>query len=141
MPGPVGSMYVSEEMERGLGNVPSAGGIFFTSGTKPAFNSLREWVRALAELPLVAQPGTIWNYSVGMDVMGALIEELSGQSFGEFLEERIFGPLGMEDTGFMVPEEKLERFAANYGPVPGNMMLMDDPKAVSYTHLTLPTKA
>ena len=109
MPGPVGSMYVSEEMERGLGNVPTAGGIFFTSGTKPAFNSLREWVRALAELPLVAQPGTIWNYSVGMDVMGALIEELSGQSFGEFLEKRIFGPLGMEDTGFMVPEEKLER--------------------------------
>ena len=132
MPGPVGSMYVSEEMERGLGNVPSAGGIFFTSGTKPAFNSLREWVRALAELPLVAQPGTIWNYSVGMDVMGALIEELSGQSFGEFLEERIFGPLGMEDTGFMVPEEKLERFAANYGPVPENMMLMDDPKESGY---------
>ena len=128
MPGPVGSMYVSEETERGLGNVPSAGGEFFTSGTKPPFNSLREWTKALAELPLVAQPGTIWNYSVGMDVMGALIEELSGRTFGEFLEERIFGPLGMEDTGFMVPEEKLDRFAANYGPIPENMMSMDDPE-------------
>ena len=61
--------------------------------------------------------------------MGALIEELSGQSFGAFLEERIFGPLGMEDTGFMVPEEKLERFAANYGR---SMMLMDDPKESGY---------
>ena len=84
MPGPVGSMYVSEEVERGLGNVPSAGGEFFTSGTKPPFNSLREWTKALAELPLVAQPGTIWNYSEGMDVMGALIEELSGKPIGEF---------------------------------------------------------
>ena len=89
MPGPIGSMYVSEEVERGLGNVPSAGGEFFTAGTKPPFNNLREWTKALAEIPLVAQPGTIWNYSVGMDVMGALIEELSGMSFGEFLEERI----------------------------------------------------
>ena len=132
MPGPIGSMYVSEEVERGLGNVPSAGGEFFTAGTKPPFNSLREWTKALAEIPLVAQPGTIWNYSVGMDVMGALIEELSGMSFGEFLEERIFGPLGMEDTGFTVPDNKLDRFSANYGPLPGNMMLMDDPEKSGY---------
>ena len=132
MPGPIGSMYVSEEVERGLGNVPSAGGEFFTAGTKPPFNNLREWTTALAEIPLVAQPGTIWNYSVGMDVMGALIEELSGMSFGEFLEERIFGPLGMEDTGFTVPDNKLDRFSANYGPLPGNMMLMDDPEKSGY---------
>ena len=84
MPGPIGSMYVSEEVERGLGNVPSAGGEFFTAGTKPPFNNLREWTKALAEIPLVAQPGTIWNYSVGMDVMGALIEELSGMSLENF---------------------------------------------------------
>ena len=52
----IGSMYVSEEVERGLGNVPSAGGEFFTAGTKPPFNNLREWTKALAEIPLVAQP-------------------------------------------------------------------------------------
>jgi len=127
VPGPVGAMYNAEEAERGLGNIPSAGGMLFAEGTKPPFGNLREWTKALAELPLVAQPGTVWNYSVGMDVMGALIEEVSGMTFGEFLQQRIFGPLGMEDTGFMVPEEKLNRFAANYAPVPDNMMLMDDP--------------
>ena len=132
VPGPVGSMYIAEEMERGLGNVPSAGGEFFTEGTKPPFGNLREWTKALAELPLVAQPGTVWNYSVGMDVLGALIEEVSGMTFGEFLEERIFSPLGMEDTGFIVPEEKLNRFAANYSPTPDNMMLMDDPEKSGY---------
>ena len=132
MPGPVGSMYIAEEAERGLGNIPSSGAMLFPEGTKPPFSNLREWTKALAELPLVAQPGTLWNYSVGMDVMGALIEEVSGMTFGEFLQQRIFGPLGMEDTGFMVPEEKLNRFAANYAPVPDNMMLMDDPEKSGY---------
>ena len=132
MPGPVGAMYIAEEAERGLGNIPSAGGMLFPEGTKPPFSNLRDWTKALAELPLVAQPGTVWNYSVGMDVMGALIEELAGMTFGEFLQERIFGPLGMEDTGFMVPEEKLNRFAANYSPVPDYMMLTDDPEKSGY---------
>jgi CubicO group peptidase (beta-lactamase class C family) len=132
VPGPVGAMYNAEEAERGLGNIPSAGGMLFAEGTKPPFSNLREWTKALAELPLVAQPGTVWNYSVGMDVMGALIEEVSGMTFGEFLQQRIFGPLGMEDTGFMVPEEKLNRFAANYAPVPDSMMLMDDPEQSGY---------
>ena len=133
MPDAVGAMYVKEETERGLGNIPSEGGAFFASELKnPPFNNLREWSKAVAELPLVAQPGTVWNYSVGMDVLGALIEEFSGMTFGEFLQERIFGPLGMEDTGFMVPENNLNRFAANYGPIPGNMMLMDDPEKSGY---------
>ena len=133
IPGPVGALYIAEETERGLGNVPSAGGEFFTSGSnKVPFNNLREWTKELAELPLVAQPGTIWNYSVGMDVLGALIEEVSGMTFGEFLQERIFNPLGMDDTGFMVPEDKLNRFSANYAPIPENMMLMDDPEKSGY---------
>jgi CubicO group peptidase (beta-lactamase class C family) len=133
IPGPVGAMYIAEEAERGLGNIPSAGGEgFFAIGTKPPFNSLREWTKELAELPLVAQPGTVWNYSVGMDVMGALIEELAGMTFGDFLQQRIFDPLGMEDTGFMVPEEKLDRFAANYSPLPDNMILVDDPEISGY---------
>tara|TARA_B100000700_G_scaffold331460_1_gene464479 strand:+ start:39208 stop:40479 length:1272 start_codon:yes stop_codon:yes gene_type:complete len=133
MPGPVGSMYIQEETERGFGNAPSEGGEFFISEPKnPPFKNLREWTKALAEIPLVAQPGSIWNYSVGMDVLGALIEEVSEMSFGEFLKDRIFDPLGMVDSGFMVPEEKLNRFAANYGPLVGNMILMDDPEKSGY---------
>ena len=81
--------------------------------------SLAEWCESLAKLPLVAQPGTEWNYSVGMDVLGWLIEVVSGKSFREFLKERIFDPLGMPDTDFYVPDSKLDRFAVNYSPKEG----------------------
>ena len=96
-------------------------------------DSLEAWVEALAELPLVAQPGTEWHYSVGMDVLGRLVEVVSGMPFGEFLQQRIFDPLGMEDTGFHVPADKLDRFAANYTPTPdGGMQLVDAPETSSY---------
>ena len=96
-------------------------------------DSLEAWVAALAELPLVAQPGTEWHYSVGMDVLGRLVEVVSGMSFGEFLQQRIFDPLGMVDTGFHVPENKLDRFAANYAPTPdGGMLRIDDPQTSTY---------
>ena len=65
--------------------------------------TLKEWSEDLARLPLIAQPGTEWHYSVGMDVLGRLIEVISGQSFRDFLRSRIFNPLGMEDTDFYVP--------------------------------------
>lgn len=95
--------------------------------------SLAAWSQELGKLPLLAQPGTEWNYSVAMDVLGRLIEVVSGQSFGEFLEERIFEPLGMQDTAFWVPEEKRARFAANYGPTSdGKMRLVDDPASSTY---------
>ena len=134
MPDPIGSKYLSEEIERGLGNIPSEGGLFFSDKpTKPPFKNLRDWTKSLAEMPLVAHPGTKWNYSLGMDVLGALIEEVAGMSFGDFLHERIFEPLGMQDTGFTIPEGKLDRFAANYGPaLQGGMVLMDDPEKSGY---------
>ena len=133
MPDPVGAMYMKEEMERGLGNSPSEEGEFFISKpNNPPFSGLKEWSETLAKLPLIAHPGTLWNYSVGMDVLGRLVEVISGKSFGEFLEEKIFNPLGMEDTGFHVPEEKVKRFAANYVPMPKGMSLMDDPEKSGY---------
>ena len=96
-------------------------------------DSLEAWAAALAELPLVAQPGAEWHYSVGMDVLGRLVEVVSGMSFGEFLQQRIFDPLGMVDTGFHVPDDKLDRFAANYTPTPdGGMQLADAPETSSY---------
>ena len=89
---------------------------------------LMETVERLAKLPLIAQPGREWNYSVATDVLGALVQAISGQSFGTFLQQRILGPLGMEDTGFALPEEKRGRLAANYVPHPkGGVMLFDDP--------------
>ena len=76
--------------------------------------TLEEKVRRLVKLPLANQPGSTWRYSVATDVLGYLVEVISGLSFDVFLEERIFEPLGMEDTGFYVPAEKVSRFATLY---------------------------
>lgn len=75
-----------------------------------------EWLARLARLPLVDPPGTRWRYSVSTDVLGLLVERVSGQPFAEFLRTRIFAPLAMEDTGFVVPAMKLARFTTNYAP-------------------------
>jgi CubicO group peptidase (beta-lactamase class C family) len=69
----------------------------------------------LATLPLAFQPGTRWHYSVGIDVAARLIEVLAGQSLGDFLQERLFDPLGMGDTGFGVADSELGRLSAMYG--------------------------
>ena len=70
-----------------------------------------EWLRGLASVPLVHQPGQVWMYNTGAEVLGVLIARASGQTFGQFLAERIFEPLRMVDTGFFVPPNKAERFA------------------------------
>jgi CubicO group peptidase (beta-lactamase class C family) len=80
--------------------------------------SLKEFTERLAKLPLSYQPGEGWEYSVAVDVQGALVERLSGMPFAQFLEERLFKPLGMTDTGFFVPEAKLARLATIYTPGP-----------------------
>jgi CubicO group peptidase (beta-lactamase class C family) len=77
---------------------------------------LSEMVDQLAKIPLDFSPGTAWNYSVAIDVMGYLVEKLSGVSFGEFLRTRLFEPLGMSDTAFHVPEDKIDRFTSCYQP-------------------------
>jgi CubicO group peptidase (beta-lactamase class C family) len=83
-------------------------------GVVSGSNDLKEFIANLSTAPLVADPGSAWNYSVSTDVLGGLVEAWSGQSYDVFLEERIFAPLGMVDTGFSVPAEKLDRFTANY---------------------------
>jgi len=72
---------------------------------------LQAMIDGLAKIPLLAQPGTRWSYSIAVDVQGYLIEKFSGQSFADFARTRIFEPLGMKDTAFYVPKEKLARFA------------------------------
>jgi CubicO group peptidase (beta-lactamase class C family) len=73
-------------------------------------------VDQLARIPLEFSPGTKWNYSVAIDVLGYLVEKLSGMSFGEFLEKRLFKPLGMNDTAFHVTPDKIDRLACCYQP-------------------------
>lgn len=79
---------------------------------------LKEMVGRLAEIPLQNQPGTKWHYSVSTDVLGHLVERVSGQTLDVFFAEHIFTPLDMKDTGFYVPEGKHERFSKCYGPDP-----------------------
>ena len=74
----------------------------------------RELARMIAAQPLDFEPGTNWRYGLSADVMGAIIEVIAGQSFGSFLRERLFDPLGMEDTGFYVPKAKQDRLITLY---------------------------
>ncbi|NKC00526.1 MAG: serine hydrolase [Pseudomonadales bacterium] len=79
--------------------------------------NLEEFCSRAADLPLAYQPGSSWRYSIATDVCARLIEVLSGQSFDDFLADRIFRPLGMVDTDFWVPPEKADRFTTMYAPV------------------------
>src|SRR3546814_9538352 len=65
-------------------------------------------------VPLIADPGARWHYGVGLDLLGAVIERASGQPFDDFLKDRLFDPLDMDDTGFQVPQRRMPRFVANY---------------------------
>jgi CubicO group peptidase (beta-lactamase class C family) len=96
---------------------------------------LETMMEQLSTLPLEFSPGTRWNYSVSIDVMGYLVQKLSGMSFGEFLRTRLFEPLGMKDTSFWVPPEKIDRFASCYQPkAPGQtgLKLQDDAGKSTY---------
>ncbi|HEX4261423.1 MAG TPA: serine hydrolase domain-containing protein [Acetobacteraceae bacterium] len=96
-------------------------------------DTLAEVVARAAALPLIAQPGRAWNYSIATDVLGHLVAVVSGRGFAEFLAERVIGPLGMVDTGFDVPAGKIGRFAANYTRGPdGALRLIDDPRESPY---------
>ena len=89
----------------------------------------------LAQVPLRYDPGTKWLYSLATDVCGCLVEAISGQKFEDFLQQRIFEPLGMQDTAFWVPPEKVERFAANYERASDkSLRLIDDPLKSKYLH-------
>lgn len=88
---------------------------------------LQTFIDRTASIPLLFQPGDTWFYSVGMDVQGYIIEQLSGQTFGDYLQSRLFGPLGMVDTGFYVPEADYDRFSEVYGFDPESGALVPVP--------------
>ncbi|MGA5192992.1 serine hydrolase domain-containing protein [Streptomyces exfoliatus] len=77
-----------------------------------------EWMRRLGALPLMHQPGERWQYHLSNDLLGVLVARVTGQSFEAFLRERVFEPLGMKDTGFHVPADKMDRLPPLYAPDP-----------------------
>jgi CubicO group peptidase (beta-lactamase class C family) len=77
-----------------------------------------EFLDKLATLPLLWQPGTVWDYGFGLDVLGLVVEKVSGKSLGAFLAERVFRPLGMFDTAFLIPPEKAQRYAKAFATDP-----------------------
>jgi CubicO group peptidase (beta-lactamase class C family) len=104
-------------------------------------STLAEFTQKLAKLPLLFHPGEQWNYGVNTDVLGRLVEVWSGLTLDEFFRQRIFKPLGMNDTGFEVPAARLERFTTNYqwgmnplalGEITGKRTVSDHPSKSRY---------
>ncbi len=97
------------------------------AGIMNLFNyTLEESIPALGTIPLSYQPGTQWVYSISVDVQGYLVEKLSGQKFDEFLQERLFDPLGMAETGFYVKPENADRLARQYFPAQNGTLSRTD---------------
>jgi CubicO group peptidase (beta-lactamase class C family) len=95
--------------------------------------TLAQMVENLASMPLEFSPGTRWLYGVSTDVVGHLVELMSGQTLDVFLRERLFEPLQMRDSGFSVPDADIARFTANYGRTRHKTLkLIDDPETSSY---------
>jgi CubicO group peptidase (beta-lactamase class C family) len=95
-------------------------------------HSLALFADRLAEMPLVYEPGTQWSYSVALDLMGRVIEVVSGKPFDAFLQERILGPTGMTSTWFQVPESEEHRLTGNYSPAMGMLIPIDPPRSSVY---------
>lgn len=108
---PVDRMYVRE-----------LGGLGMDTGL-----DLAETIDVVASLPLLADPGTLWNYSMSTDVLGRVVEVASGTSLEDFFRTRIFDPLGMHDTAFHVSPGNLERFTAVYAPSDAGLVMADSP--------------
>lgn len=102
------------------------------SGRQSPDETVGDFLKRLAEVPLNFEPGTAWEYSRATCVVGRLVEVISGQTLDEFFAERIFGPLGMVDTHFYLPESKVDRFVAQYRPGEnGKIELVDAPTVES----------
>lgn len=108
-----------------------------TDGLTSTTMTLEEGINKLAAEPLVSHPGAAFNYSLSTDVLGRVVEVASGQPFNVFLKERIFKPLKMNDTDFIVPESKWSRFVTVYSPDgKGGIRPMNDPEAFGNTNMS-----
>lgn len=127
--GPVPEMYRKAGLD-GLGHhfvIPPGPGDLARPKT------LKEYARRIAGLPLHSQPGVQWDYGFSMEVAGFLVEQVSGMTLDAVMRTRVFEPLGMADTGFHVPADKLDRLTTNYTRTDGKLVVWDDRKASKYT--------
>jgi CubicO group peptidase (beta-lactamase class C family) len=107
--------------------------MYMANGVLKRKSSLQDMINKLGGIPLLYQPGTKWHYSVSTDVLGYLVQKVSGQPLDEFFRQNIFEPLDMKDTAFYVPNEKTNRFAACYGPKQnGGLKIVDEPTESRY---------
>ena len=104
--------------------------------TRPA--TLQDFANTVATVPLIADPGTKWSHSIGLDVMGAVIEKASGMRFDAFVQKRIFDPLKMKSSYWTVPASEAGRLSTNYAFMPGDKLFPLDPGAGS-VYLTPPS--
>lgn len=86
-----------------------------------------EWMRRLGEIPLIHQPGEGWTYNASCDLLGVLVARATGQGFADVMAERVLGPLGMADTGFHVPADRLDRFTTLYESGDDGLRVVDEP--------------
>ncbi|MXO73641.1 serine hydrolase [Altererythrobacter aerius] len=127
--GPIAAAYIAAGLVPGQVSklpLPAA----FGRGT--SVRSLEAFADGLAKMPLVAQPGTRWVYSVSLDLLGRVIEVVSGLPFDTFLKERIFDPAGMGSTFFQVPASDLARLTTNYGVLGGTLLPIDPARQSVY---------
>ncbi|WP_454597207.1 serine hydrolase domain-containing protein [Qipengyuania sp. SM2507] len=126
--GPISQLYIERGIVPGqVSRIPIPG-----LGRAAAVRGLDNFADRLAQVPLVLQPGSKWSYSVGLDLMGRVIEVASGMSFDAFLRERLFEPAGMTSTFFRVPESETGRFTTNYGIVNSTPLPIDPARASIY---------
>lgn len=128
--GPIKTAYEDAGLIAGQVTKIAALATLFGRGTP--VRSLEAFADGLAALPLVAQPGTKWLYSMSLDLLGRVIEVASGQPFDAFLKSRIFDPAGMDSTFFTVPASEIGRLTSNYGVLNGALVPLDPAKASVY---------
>ncbi len=125
-PNAVGKAY------RRFGLMPGTRTVGREAGDGESPSSLEAFANAVAELPLVADPGTSWHYSISLDVLGAVIEKAARKPFETVLQERLLTPLAMHDTGFAVPAAAMDRLSTNYLLHSNNLVPVDAPPKTEY---------
>ncbi len=121
-----------KEYER-LGITPGAVNAVFEAQARPLRpTSLKQFAERVATLPLIAEPGTKWSYSISLDLLPAVIEAAAGMPFEQFVQSRMFGPLKMTSTYWTVPQSEVGRFATNYAWAGDNRLPLDPAKTSAY---------